>query len=132
MGDRFFFLAGDLAANAVVGALAGLVCCVFVDPAWNMLLAMGVCMPLGMLVATVAAVPLMRWFGAMEVMVPTMLGGMLAGMAVGMRAAMAPYGVTDAVLFGAVVGLVALAFCSYADYLIRGAQRMHREGGDGR
>jgi hypothetical protein len=65
----------------------------------------------------------MRYFGAMEVMVPTMLGGMLSGMIVGMGAAMMHYSLLDALKQGAVVGLVVLIFCAYANYLIRGAAK---------
>ena len=79
--DRFYFLLGDVAANVLVGALVGVVCAAIVSPGWNMFVSMLGCMVLGMLLASLLAVPLMRWFGAMEVMVPTMLGGMLSGMA---------------------------------------------------
>ncbi len=128
MNDRLYFLFGDVVSNVVVGAAAGLLCCLLVSPAWNMLIAMLVCMPLGMVLAMVLSPFLIRWFGAMEVMVPTMLGGMLAAMFVGMASAMMPIGIGEALRAGALAGLIALAFCRYADYLIRGSQRMRREG----
>lgn len=128
MNDRLYFLVGDVVSNVLVGALAALACVVVVSPGWSMLVAMLVCMPLGMLTAIVLGAFLIRWFGAMEVMVPTMLGGMAAGMLVGMAGAMMPVDVGEALRAGAVIGLVALVFCRYADYLIRGAHRMRREG----
>ena len=75
-----------------------------------------------MLIAVVGGTFLfMRYFGAMEVMVPSMLGGMLAGMVVGMGAAMMPYALLDAAKQGAAIGICALLFCSYANYLMKGA-----------
>lgn len=126
MPDRFYFLLGDLFSNAVVGAAAARVVLLVVDTDWGMFIAMVVAMILGMAMAVILSLPLMRWFGAMEVMVPTMLGGMLAGMAVGMWAAMMPVGVGAGVAVGAGVGIIALLFCSYADYLLKGAST--REG----
>lgn len=128
MSDRLYFLFGDVLSNVLVGTLAALVCVPVVSPEWNMFVAMVVCMPLGMLTAVVLGTFLIRWFGAMEVMVPTMLGGMTAGMVVGMACAMTPIDAGWAVRAGALIGLVALVFCRYADYLIRGAHRMRREG----
>ncbi len=124
MPDRLYFLLGDLLSNIVVGALAALVSALLVNPTWNMFVAMLLCMILGMLIAVVSGTfVFMRYFGAMEVMVPIMLGGMIAGMVVGMRAAMLPVGVWEAAKLGAGIGLIALLFCAYANYLIRGDQR---------
>ncbi len=121
MPDSVYFLIGDLVSNMVVGACAALLCWAFIDPSWNMLVAMLVAMPVGMLVALVLGVLVfMRYFGAMEIMVPTMLGGMLAGMLVGMNAAMMPVAAWSAAKHGALIGLLVLAFCSYASYLIKG------------
>jgi hypothetical protein len=121
MPDKLYFLLGDLVANITVGACAALACCSIIGPSWNMLVAMLVAMALGMVIALILGVPLfMRYFGAMEVMVPTMLGGMLAGMFVGMAAAMMPVDAATAAKSGALIGLCSYAFCSYANYLIKG------------
>lgn len=121
MPDRIYFLFGDLLSNCIIAGLAGAVSAALVNPGWNMFLAMLVCMLLGMLIAVVGGTFFfMRYFGAMEVMLPTMLGGMLAAMVAGMAAAMMPYAVLDAAKHGAAIGIAALLFCSYANYLIKG------------
>jgi hypothetical protein len=122
--DRLYFLTGDILANAVVGALCAGVCVLFIDTDWNMFVAMLVAMPIGMLLAMALAIfVFIPWFGAHEVMVPTMLGGMAANMFVSMGAAMREYSLWEALEHGAIIGVVALAFCSYANYLIRSVQR---------
>ena len=121
MNDRFYFLLGDILSNMLVGAAAAAVCALLIDPDWNMLLAMLLGMPLGMLLALLLGLFLLyRYFGANEVMVPTMLSGMAAGMLTAMTAAMQPLSVSSAALCGALVGLAILGFCYYSDYLIRG------------
>ncbi len=83
MDSRLYFVLGDLAANLLVGALAGWLSAVVIGTGWNMFLAMFLAMGLGMLVGLVLFFPLGMAFGAMEVMLPTMFSGMLAGMVVG-------------------------------------------------
>lgn len=124
MPDRLYFLLGDIISNLSVGAAAGIVSVLFVSTEWNMIIGMLVGMACGMLVALVLG-PLvfMRYFGAMEVMVPTMLGGMLSGMIIGMGAAMVHYSVFAAMKQGAIIGLAVLVFCAYTNYLIRGATK---------
>lgn len=131
MNDRVYFLLGDVTANVAVGAVAGFAAALVTSPDWWMLPAMVVGMVVGMAVATVAAVPFMRWFGALEVMVPTMLGGMLAGMVVSMADAMHGLGAVAALRYGALAGLTAWALSSYADYLVRGNASMYRRDGHG-
>lgn len=124
MSDRWYFLLGDIISNLSVGAAAGVLSVLFVDTEWNMFSGMLVGMGCGMLVALLLGPLLfMRYFGAMEVMVPTMLGGMLSGMLVGMGAAMVDYSLYEALSRGAVIGLVVLIFCAYANYLISGAAK---------
>lgn len=119
MSDRLYFLFGDVLSNALVGGVAAALAAFAIPAAWSMVPGMLVAMLLGMAVASVLAFPLMRWFGAMEVMLPTMLGGMLAAMVAGMQAAMAPLGAAQAALEGALIGLAALAFTAYVDHLLR-------------
>ena len=112
MPQRWYFLIGDLIANAAAGVLAALLCYWLIDTSWPMFIAMLVAMLLGMLVAFVLdLLVLMRYFGAMEVMLPTMLSGMWAGMIVGMRASMAPLSAADAVIFGLLTGITVIALC---------------------
>ena len=126
MTDRLYFLLGDLAACTVIGALAALAAAWLIGPHWPVLIALPVALALGLIVANVAAVPFMRSFGAMEVMVPTMLGGLLAAGSAGLWAAIAPLGSGTAALLGAGAGLAALATSSYADRRVKGAAA--REG----
>jgi hypothetical protein len=127
MTDRLYFLLGDIAASTTIGMLAALGAAWLIGPHWPLLLALPVALLLGLIVANVAAVPFMRSFGAMEVMVPTMLGGLLAAVSAGLWAAVAPLGAGTAALLGACAGLVALAGSSYADRRVKGAAA--REGG---
>jgi hypothetical protein len=116
---RAFFLAGDLAANALVGGVIGALSALLVDTSWNMWVAHIVCMLMGMVLAFPLALPFMAFFGAMEVMVPTHLAGMFAGMWVGMEAAMEPVSAASGLLTGIWVGLATLALCYAADAALR-------------
>jgi hypothetical protein len=124
MPNRLYFLLGDVISNLSGGAAAGVLSVLFVNPEWNMFAGTLVGAAGGVLVALLLGPLLfMRYFGAMEVIVPMMLGGMLSGMIVGMRAAMVHYSFPEALEQGAVIGLVVFIFCSYANYLIGGAAR---------
>ena len=79
MEVRPYFLIGDVAANAGVGALAAALVSWVGIPSWPMLPGMLVGMLIGMIVGLVAALAVLSLlFGAMEIFVPCMLGGMLA------------------------------------------------------
>lgn len=118
-----YFLIGDLLSNALCGLAAALFCLWWIDSSWSMLPAMLVGMALGMVATMVLDFAvLMRYFGAMEIMVPTMLSGMLAGMWVGMRAAMSPLMLMDAIVFGVLCGLVVIALCWAANSQLGGKQ----------
>ena len=123
MNDRLYFLLGDLFSNMLVGAIVASLCAWMVSTEWNMLVAMLVGMPLGMLLALVLGLVLLfRYFGANEVMVPTMLTGMFTGMLVCMIAAMQTLPIGLSALLGALIGAFTLCFCNYSDYLIRGVK----------
>ncbi|MGB1881987.1 MAG: hypothetical protein ACPHTD_14830 [Gammaproteobacteria bacterium] len=126
MSDRLYFLCGDLASNLVTGMLAGWVCTLVPVSYGGMLLAMLLGMALGMAVALLSAFPLMRYFGAMEVMIPVMLSGMQAGMLVGMASGMMTVPAALALFLGAVAGLGSLAFCTVADRILRQAGNARR------
>ena len=104
MERRLYFVLGDLLAVSASGALAGALCAALFGTGWNMGLAMVAGMALGMLVALPCSFGLMPFFGAMEVMVPTMLGGMLSGMWIAMAAAMTPMGAGEGLRFGLLIG----------------------------
>jgi len=116
---RPYFLLGDLAASGLIGGVAGALSAWLVDPSWNMWVAHGVCMLLGMAIALPLGFPFMAFFGAMEVMVPTHMAGMFAGMWVGMEAAMGPVSGAAGFATGIWVGLAGLGFCYLADALLR-------------
>ena len=116
---RLFFLAGDVAANAAIGGIVGALSALLVGPSWNMWVAHGVCMVMGMVLAFPLALPFMAFFGAMEVMVPTHFAGMCAGMWVGMAAAMGPVSAGAGFVTGVQVGLASLAVCYLADAALR-------------
>lgn len=105
MENRLYFLFGDLFSNIAVGASAAALIALLVTPEWPMLTAMFVSMALGMWIAVLLGFAvLLRYFGAMEIMLPTMMSGMLAGMITGMLAAKHPIPLIDALLLGTVIG----------------------------
>ena len=120
MDKRLYFVLGDLAANVVTGAVVGWLCWLIVDHGWNMWLTMFVMMGFGMLVALIAFFPFSYFFGAMEVMVPTMLTGMVSGMVVSMRAAMHHTDAGTALFLGAVCGLACIVAVWVLNNNVRG------------
>jgi hypothetical protein len=109
METRPYFLAGDLFSNALVGAFCG-----WAGVAWmphmlgfwpGMVLSMLGSMAVSMLLALTI---LLRWFGAMEVMIPTMLGGMTANMIMCVLGHFYGWSAGAGALLGAAIGLVVL------------------------
>jgi hypothetical protein len=123
MERRLYFLFGDVMANAGIGAVAGLAAGALVDTSWNMLLAMGVMMIVGHLIATVGSLLFTPLFGGFEVMLPGMLTGMESGMIVGMASAMRPLGPGQSALLGALIGLAVLSATSFLNHRIRAQAR---------
>lgn len=124
MDKRLFFVLGDLFANIGGGALIGWLIAVLTPLGWNMWLVMVLTMLLGMVFATLLWLPLGRYFGAMEVMVPLMLTGMVAGMVVGMHATMTPLSGALALLEGAVCGLACIVVVWVLNNQVRGPQSL--------
>lgn len=107
MDSRWQFIVGDLFSNTVVALAACLAAHAVTGPSWPMPLAMLVGMVLGMLVAMVLGfAALMRWFGAMEILLPTMTAGMVAGMVIAMNRSMADTALVDHLLLAAVIGIL--------------------------
>lgn len=121
MPDNRFFIFGDLISNMLCGVIAALIARGVIDEGWSMLPAMAVGMILGMVAAMMLNVLiLMRSFGAMEIMLPCMLGGMLSGMWMGMRASMSPIALLDVITLGLLIGITTVALCWAANARLRG------------
>lgn len=109
MENRPYFIFGDLVANLSVGILSALLCAALFDIDNNMFFAMIVGMLVGMILAMILGAGLFfRYFGAMEVMIPTSLTGMIAGMIVSMWAAMGPMSASGAIFLGAFSAVLSL------------------------
>lgn len=114
MENRLYFLCGDCFSNALIGAFCGWAGIAWMPHALGFWPGMAVSMIASMaLTMLLSLTVLLRWFGAMEVMIPTMLGGMAANMtvcALGHR-----YGLSGAqgAGLGALIGLAVL-FAIYA------------------
>lgn len=107
MDPRWQFIVGDLLSNIVVALAACLLTHAITGPAWPMVPAMVAGMAIGMTVAFVLATGmLMRWFGAMEIMLPTMVAGMVAGMATAMYQTMAATRLIDHLLLATIIGIL--------------------------
>jgi hypothetical protein len=122
METRIYFLAGDTFSCALTGALAGLVCAIFIPAGWSMSPSMLVGMLIGMALSMPLAIVLGIFFGAMEVMIPVMVTGMAAGMALAMAAAGGPLALSTAAVRGAAIGIC----CLIATYLANAALRRSR------
>ncbi len=72
MEKRLYFIFGDMLSNAAIGGLTGLAVAGLVSTGWNMLIGMGIGMLVGMGMSFLALLILCPFFGAMEVMLPTM------------------------------------------------------------
>lgn len=119
MDQRFYFIVGDLIAAIITGALVGALSALLVDTSWNMWVAMVIVMVLGMIIGTLVFFPLSVFFGAMEIMIPCMLGGMISGMAVSMWASMQDISGIGATILGIQSSLCALLFIWVANTLLR-------------
>ena len=111
METRPYFVIGDCLANAGVGAFCGWAGVAWMPHALGFWLGMAVSMAASMAVTMVLAFTLLlRWLGAHEVMVPTMIGGMTANMTVCVAAHYLPaVDALDGAWLGALIGLGVLA-----------------------
>lgn len=123
MDKRPFFLAGDLVSNTLVAALSGVVIHSLMSNSWPMMIAMLLGMVIGMFVANLCCfVGLMRYFGAMEIMVPAMTSGMVAGMVVAMSRAMTSLTLFDHLLVSIICGILLTVIVWVVDTRLSGEQ----------
>lgn len=120
MDSRLFYVVGDLVANVVIGVVVALMAWAIVGPGWNMWLAMGSMMVLGMLLGLALFFPFSIKLGAHETMIPAMYTGMWAGMFVGMIATMMPLTMDHAAELGVMVGAAEIVFIWIVNTLLRG------------
>lgn len=108
METRLYFLLGDLLACVLVAVVAACACAAIFSDAWPMVLLMPVSMVVGMFIGLLVAVlaGLIYFFGAMEIMVPTMFTGMVAGMWGAMVGAGPEFSYASLAMQGATLGLV--------------------------
>jgi hypothetical protein len=112
---RFYFLAGDVLSNAIMGMATAWLAIVIVDPSWQMLAAMLAGMAAGMALSLIMMPLFVGLFGAMEVMLPVMLTAMLAGMVFGMAEAMYALTALEVLLGGGLLGILILLLTYAAD-----------------
>ena len=120
MGWRIYFLAGDVLANAVMGAAAAWLAGALVDPSWSMPGGMFAGMLAGMGLGMVLMPVFVGLFGAMEVMLPVMLTAMASGMVFGMAYAMQAPSLAVALWGGGLLGLLVLLLTCTVDGFLRG------------
>jgi len=112
MFPRLYFLVGDVVSTAVIGALVAAICYAVLPAGWHTAVAMLPGMTIGMFVPVPLCLFLFgRFWGAMELMLPCMLGGMLSGMWAGMAVTMTELSWPGAMLTGAAIAWAALLFC---------------------
>ena len=123
MENRPYFIVGDLAANLSVGILSAIACAALFSSASNMFFAMIVGMLVGMILAMVLGAALFfRYFGAMEVMIPTSLTGMISGMIVSMWASMGSVSTSGAIFLGGLSAALSLIITYRLQAKISGIQ----------
>jgi hypothetical protein len=111
METRPYFLFGDCFSNALVGAISGWAGVVWMPHMLGFWLGMLVSMVGAMLITMLLSFTLLlRWFGAHEVMVPTMIGGMTANMSVCLLHHLYGLSAMQGLWIGAMIGLGVLGF----------------------
>lgn len=121
MYKTLYFIVGDIAANSLTGALCAVLGLMVAEQSWPMPLAMTSAMLIGMFSAmTLCMLLFIGFFGAMEVMLPTMLSGMVAAMLPIMHPAET---LALNALQGAMAGLLVIALVWLANRLLRGVKR---------
>ncbi|MBF0295222.1 MAG: hypothetical protein HQL96_08525 [Magnetococcales bacterium] len=122
MEKRPYFIVGDLVSNAAAGALAAWVASLL-PVGWPMAVEMMAGMALGMVAVFLVSPVFMLFFGALEVMVPTMLGSMFASMLPSMHPVLRGDWV-HLLVWGAGIGVASWLFTQVAHFFLRG-ERNH-------
>lgn len=119
---RIYFVTGDLLACTLTGAAAAWLTHVLVSPDWFMVLGMLAGMGGGMLAGLIGGILFTPLFGAMEVMLPTSLSAIVAGTGAGIAQTISIGGIawSEAVLAGAISGLVCLAYTYFLQAKLHG------------
>ena len=110
---------GDIISNVAAGALIGGLCTLLLPTGWNMVVAMGAGMTLGMVISLPVAFLLSGLFGAMEIVLPVMTTGMVAGMVVAMPSSTTTMMLAEAARLGGVCGLGVVIATYLANGLIK-------------
>ena len=105
METRLYFLIGDLSSCVLVAIVTASICSFIFSSSWPMPLLMIVSMLVGMILGLLVAVlaGLIYFFGAMEIMVPSMMTGMFAGMLGAMFAAGAGSELAPGINYGSLI-----------------------------
>lgn len=108
METRLYFLLGDLLTCVLVAVVTACACAAIFSNTWPMVVLMPVSMVAGMFIGLLVAVlaGLIYFFGAMEIMVPSMFTGMVAGMWGAMVGAGPDFNYASLAIQGVVLGLV--------------------------
>jgi hypothetical protein len=122
IGD-VLFVVGDYVAAGLIGAVTAAAVHVVVNHGTDMVLAMLVGAVVGLVVHVVIGLVLAPLLGAFHVMLPGGLIGMYGGMVFAMRDSMQSPTLRDAVVIGAVFGIVIMAAVHLYDVSLRAGQR---------
>jgi hypothetical protein len=106
---RHLFLAGDSLAGALTGVVTTLAVRLLVSPGLDMVAAMMLGMLAGTIVHVVLGLALTPLLGMFETMVPGIFIGMYGGMLFGMRDSMQAIPLSNALLVGALFGILVVA-----------------------
>jgi hypothetical protein len=120
MEHRFYFLAGDVLSNAVMGAAAAWLAAALVNLSWSMPAGMFAGMLAGMGLGLLLIPVFVGLFGAMEVMLPVMLTAMLSGMVFGMVCAMQTPALPVLLIGGGAIGILVLLLTYAVNAVLHG------------
>lgn len=112
---RLAFALGDYLGGGVLGAATAVGVRAFVDPTWDVALAMLVGTGIGMICHLAVGLVLSPALGFFHVMVPASLIGMYGGMLFGMRDAMQLVTLSHALVVGATFGTIVTAIVQFYD-----------------
>lgn len=118
---------GDYAAGALTAGMAAAAVHAVVETGWDMILAMGVGMGLGLVAHGVVLALAARWLGFFQVMAPGGIIGMYGGMLFGMRDSMQDASWPQALGVAALLGLLVVGGLDLYDRALRSAPASREE-----